>query len=178
MVHRRAACGLAAVVAVCVAPSSALAGIVDAFDVGSGGKSAVIQVDFSNGNGYLFTVHWSAASYTSWNAMLDIDAALPGVSLHYDTYPFGVLLTGVTIGGDADDGQGDLWPIENYWHFWVKDSGSWQQSMIGASDHQLRDGGADAWVFGSPTAPQVVPAPGAAALALSSLRRRRRRAAA
>ncbi|MCE9619109.1 MAG: hypothetical protein K8R92_04300 [Planctomycetes bacterium] len=177
MSHRCAACGIAAFFSLCVASSSLHAAIVDTFSVGAGSKSATVQIDFTNGNGYLFDVRWSASSYTSWNAMTDIDAALSTVSLQFDAYPFGIFLAGVSVGSDTDYGQGDLWPIENFWHYWVKDSGSWEQAFVGAADHQLLDGGFDGWVFGSPVAPQSVPAPGAAMIGLASLLRTRRRIA-
>ena len=88
---------------------------------------------------------------------------------------FGVFLTGVSIGSDTNYGQGDIEPYENYWHFWTKDSGQWEQAMFGASDHPLVNGGSDAWVFGSSTTPQNIPAPGAAVLIMASAFGARRR---
>jgi len=143
--------------------------IIGTFDVGVGSNAASIQFDQEDGDGYIFNVRWDALHYTSWDAIIDIDAALDSVSITYQTFSWGYFLTGVTIDGDTNYGVGDLWPIENYWHFWVHDTGSWMQAQFGASDRILTNGLSDAWVFGSSALPQIVPAPGAMALTLLSL---------
>ena len=158
----------AAAIASVVVCTSVHAAIVDTFTVGSGDKSSTIQIDFENGNGYLINYSWSASAHSSWDAMLAIDAALPNMSMQYDTYSFGVFLTGVTIGADTNYGQGDVDPYENYWHLWTKDSAQWEQAMFGASDRNLVNGASDAWVFGSSTVPQNIPAPGAAVVFMAS----------
>ena len=165
----------AAAIASVVVCTSVHAAIVDTFTVGAGDKSASIQIDFENGNGYLINYSWSASAHSSWDAMLAIDAALPNMSMQYDTYSFGVFLTGVTIGSDTNYGQGDVEPYENYWHLWTKDSAQWEQAMFGASDRNLVNGGSDAWVFGSSTVPQNIPAPGAAVVFMASTFFTRRR---
>lgn len=155
--------------------------IIDTFSVGSGASTSTIQIDFANGNGYIITYSWDGPA-TGWSALLAIDAALADMAIQYQTFSFGVFLTGVSIGADHDYGTGDLWPIENYWHYWTAQPtdapGSWTSSMIGAADRVLTSGARDAWVFGSPALPQAVPAPGAIvtlvfAGALTSRRRRR-----
>ena len=166
--------GVAAIASVVVC-TSVHAAIVDTFTVGSGDKSSTIQIDFENGNGYLINYSWSASAQSSWDAMLAVDTALSNMSMLYDTYSFGVFLTGVTIDADTNYGQGDIEPYENYWHFWTKDSGQWEQAMFGASDHSLVNGGSDAWVFGSSTAPQNIPTPGVAMLIMASAFGARRR---
>ena len=158
-----------------VLATSVNAAIVDTYSVGSGDKSATIQIDFENGNGYRVNYSWSANAHSSWDAMLAIDAALPNMSMQYDTYSFGVFLTGVTIGADTNYGQGDVEPYENYWHLWTKDSAQWEQAMFGASDRNLVNGGSDAWVFGSSNVPQNIPAPGAAVVFMASAFFTRRR---
>ncbi len=142
--------------------------IIDSFNVGTGANLATIQIDQEDGDGYLFRVAFDSSSYTSWDALMDIDAAIPSLALTYETYSWGIFLTGVSIDGDTDFGTGDLWPIENWWHFWLHDSGTWNQASFGATDRLLFDGASDAWTFGSPTPPQSVPAPGALALMLFS----------
>ena len=165
----------AAVIASVVVCTSVHAAIVDTFTVGFGDKSASIQIDFENGNGYLINYSWSASAHSSWDAMLAVDAALANMSMQYDTYSFGVFLTGVTIGADTNYGQGDVEPYENYWHLWIKDSAQWEQAMFGASDRILVNGASDAWVFGSSTVPQNIPAPGAAVVFMASALVARRR---
>ena len=155
--------------------TSVNAAIVDTYSVGAGDKSSTIQIDFENGNGYLINYVWSASAHSSWDAMLAVDTALSNMSMQYDTYSFGVFLTGVTIDADTNYGQGDVEPYENYWHLWIKDSGQWEQAMFGASDRILVNGGSDAWVFGSSTAPQNIPAPGAVVLIMASTFGARRR---
>ena len=167
--------GIAALACSVVLATSANAAIVDTYSVGSGNKSATIQIDFENGNGYLINYSWSASAQSSWDAMLAIDSALPNMSMQYDTYSFGVFLTGVTIGADTNYGQGDVEPYENYWHLWTKDSAQWEQAMFGASDRILVNGASDAWVFGSSTVPQNIPAPGAAVVFMASAFFTRRR---
>lgn len=171
-VATRSVAALACSVVLTTAVSAA---VVDTFAVGTGNKSAIIQIDFENGNGYLVNYSWSASAQSSWDAMLAIDAALPNMSMQYDTYSFGVFLTGVTIGADTNYGQGDVDPYENYWHFWTKDSGQWEQAMFGAADRPLTNGNLDAWVFGSSTVPQNIPAPGAAVVFMASAFFTRRR---
>ncbi len=142
--------------------------IIDSFNVGTGANLATIQIDQEDGDGYLFLVAFDSPSFSSWDALLEIDAALPSLSLTYETYSWGMFLTGVSIDGDTDYGTGDLWPVENWWHFWLRDSGVWTQSSIGATDRVLFNGASDAWTFGSPVPPQGAPAPGTLALSLSS----------
>ena len=174
---------IGAVPAACVTLSlvhSSDAAIVGAFSVGSGASTSTIQVDFANGNGYVITYSWDGPA-TGWSALLAVDAALSDMSVQYQTFSFGVFLTGVSIGTDHDYGTGDQWPIENYWHYWTAQPtdtpGSWTSSPIGAADRVLVNGARDAWVFGSPAQPQPVPAPGAlATLAIAvALAGRRRR---
>ena len=159
------------------ASSQATAAIIADFDIGIGSNLASVQIDQEDGYGYLFRVRWDGDNFTSWDALIEIDSAMPTLSMTYDTYSWGIFLTGITIDGDTNYGQGDLYPIENYWHFWLRDSGSWDQAMFGASDRVLFNGASDAWVFGSSITPQSVPAPGAIALTLFSIavcpRRRR-----
>ena len=102
-------------------------------------------------------------------------SSISGAALTYDTFSFGNFVTGIGLGTDYQYGNGDLWPIENYWHYWTKVDGVWEMAMFGASDRILTNGSADAWVFGSGDAPQSVPAPGLALFALTMLHRRGRR---
>ena len=82
----------------------ASAAIIADFDIGIGANLASIQIDQEDGDGYLFYVRWDSANYTSWDALVDIDAALPTFSMTYDTYSWGIFLTGITIDGDTNSG--------------------------------------------------------------------------
>lgn len=151
------------------AAAPAGAAIVQTFDIGDGGSASTIQVDFSNGNGYLFTVHFDGA-LTGLGALQLMAQEIGVFTLETESYPWGDLVAGIGVAGDYDYGTGDLWPIENYWHYWVQDdSHDWVWSSQGASDRLLFDGSADAWVFGSGAAPQIVPgAPAVVVFALAA----------
>ena len=162
-----------ATMAVACLASSSSAAIIASYSVGSGSSTSSVQIDFSTGNGYLFTVRWDEPM-NGYQLLQYIDSQLETVSHTAQVFSFGAFVTGIGVGADTEYGEGDLWPIENYWHYWTKDSGSWQQAMVGASDRTIFDGSFDAWVFGSSVAPQAVPAPGALALLAIGLRSRRR----
>jgi hypothetical protein len=162
----------AALAVVCFASSSSAA-IIYTYSIGSGSSTSSVQIDFANGNGYLFNVSWDQPM-NGYQLLQFIDAELTSVSHTSQVFSFGVFVTGIGVGADFDFGTGDLWPIENYWHYWTKDSGSWEQAMVGASSRTIFDGSFDAWVFGSSALPQAVPAPGALALLALGLRSRRR----
>ncbi|MBL9140523.1 MAG: hypothetical protein JNK53_01540 [Phycisphaerae bacterium] len=149
------------------AATTASAAIVQSFDVGTGASTSTVQVDFSNGNGYLFTLHYSG-SLTGLGALQLMAAEVPSFTLQTDSFPWGELVSGLGVGSDFEYGTGDLWPIENYWHYWVhNDAYEWAWSPEGATDRQLFNGSADAWVFGTGVPPQ--PIPGAPVLALATL---------
>jgi hypothetical protein len=157
--HRMQPAAVAAALA--LSSSHAFAGIVSTFSVGAGASTSTIQVDFSNGNGYVVNLSWTEPM-SGFQAMQAIAAGIAGAQLQYDVFPFGSFVTGIGLGADFEYGNGDLWPIENYWHYWTEVNGQWEMAMFGASDRMLADGSRDAWVFGSSAAPQAVPAPGAA----------------
>ena len=174
--HRMQPVAVAA--ALVLVSSHAFAGIVATFDVGTGTSTSTIQVDFSNGNGYVVNLSWTEPM-NGFQAMQAIAAGIAGAQLQYDVYPFGSFVTGIGFGADFEYGTGDLWPIENYWHYWTEVGGQWEMAMFGASDRMLADGSADAWVFGSSAVPQAVPGPGAGAAVplVAAIAGRRRRMA-
>jgi hypothetical protein len=162
-----------ATMAVACLASSSSAAIIASYSVGSGSSTSSVQIDFSNGNGYLFTVRWDEPM-NGYQLLQYIDSQLETVSHTAQVFSFGAFVTGIGVGADTEYGEGDQWPVENYWHYWTQDSGSWQQAMVGASDRTIFNGSFDAWVFGSSVAPQAVPAPGALALLVLGMRSRRR----
>lgn len=160
-------------VASCAAPLHA--GLMGSFDVGAGANEATLQFDFENGNTWLATVRWDGAM-NGFEALQLVTSSVPGGQLQFQNFSFGKFVTGIGVGGDWQYGEGDLWPIENWWHYWTAEAaGAWSASMIGASDRLLQDGSRDAWVFGSSAAPATIPGPaGWAALGAAMLRHRRR----
>jgi hypothetical protein len=169
--HRMQPAAVAAALA--LSSSHAFAGIVSTFSVGAGASTSTIQVDFSNGNGYVVNLSWTEPM-SGFQAMQAIAAGIAGAQLQYDVYPFGSFVTGIGLGADFEYGTGDLWPVENYWHYWTQVDGQWQMAMFGASDRTLADGSADAWVFGSSAVPQAVPGPGVGVVLMLAARTRRR----
>ncbi len=155
--------------------ATASAALVGTYDVGSGANSATLQFDFENGHTHLATVRWDG-SMDGFAALQLVAAAAPGGQLDFQSFSFGKFVTGIGVGGDYQYGEGDLWPVENWWHYWTAEgAGGFTEAMFGASDRTLVDGSRDAWVFGSAAAPAPVPVPGAAVV-LAALAARRRRA--
>jgi hypothetical protein len=164
----------AAFAAIAISNPHAFAGVVASYDVGTGASTSTIQVDFTNGNAYQVTLRWDTAM-NGFDALQAATSAIAGAALAYDAYPFGNFVTGIGFDADYEYGNGDLWPIENYWHYWTEVNGQWEMAMFGASDRMLTDGSKDAWVFGSSDVPQAVPAPGALLALVAVARRSRRR---
>jgi hypothetical protein len=157
--------------------TSAFAALVSSRTIGSGLKSATLQFDFENGNAHQVTLRWNG-DLNGFQALEMVAAQVSGAQLDYQSFSFGNFVTGIGIGGDYQYGEGDLWPVENYWHYWnAEGMGAWTESMVGADVRMLSDGSRDAWVFGSSVMPQAVPAPGVLTLlAGAGLCARRRRA--
>ena len=164
----------AAFAAIAISNPHAFAGVVASYDVGTGASTSTIQVDFTNGNAYQVTLRWDTAM-NGFDALQAATSAITGAALAYDAYPFGNFVTGIGFDADYEYGNGDLWPIENYWHYWTEVNGQWEMAMFGASDRMLVDGSKDAWVFGSSDLPQAVPAPGAAEIGVVCMWHRFRR---
>ena len=155
-------------------PMAAQAALVGTYTVGTGSNSATLQFDFENGNTHLATVRWDGA-LNGFAALQMVTAGVAGGQLDFQTFSFGKFVTGIGLGADYQYGEGDLWPVENWWHYWTAEgTAAFADSMIGAADRQLADGSRDAWVFGSSAAPAAVPAPGAIVLACAAFARRRR----
>ena len=164
----------AAFAAIAISNPHAFAGVVASYDVGTGASTSTIQVEFTNGNAYHVTLRWDTAM-NGFDALQAATSAITGAALAYDAYPFGNFVTGIGFDADYEYGNGDLWPIENYWHYWTEVNGQWEMAMFGASDRMLVDGSKDAWVFGSSDLPQAVPAPGAAQIGVVCMWHRFRR---
>lgn len=166
---------LLAASAACAVISNAFAGLVSSQSIGTGSSSATLQFDFENGNSHLVTVRFDG-SLTGFGALELVAAQATGGQLDYLSFSFGKFVTGLGVGGDYQYGEGELWPVENYWHYWTAEgAAAFAESWTGAADRALQDGSRDAWVFGSSAAPAAVPAPGAMALVFAAGVRRRRR---
>jgi hypothetical protein len=127
-------------------------------------------------NTHIVNVRWDG-TLTGFGALELVAAQATDGRLDYLSFSFGKFVTGLGVGGDYQYGEGELWPIENYWHYWTAEGdAAFEAAMFGAADRALQDGSRDAWVFGSSAAPAAIPAPGALALAACAGLSRRRRA--
>jgi len=160
----------------CALAASAMAGLVSTQTIGSGASSASLQFDFENGNTHIVNVRWDGM-LTGFGALELVASQATDGRLDYLSFSFGKFVTGLGVGGDYQYGEGELWPIENYWHYWTAEGdAAFEAAMFGAADRALQNGSRDAWVFGSSAAPAAIPAPGALALAACAGLSRRRRA--
>ena len=166
---------------VAIAASTAHADLIEEFDIGSGLFMSHVQVDFNNGNAYLFNVSYMEDDLSGWDLMLEIAESMDDlVDLDYSESQWGVFLTGIAIGDDHDWGDGSGWPDQDdYWAYWITGSNAqglpmeWASSPVGASDRIVHDGSWDGWTFNidGASAPQPVPAPGVLPCLLLALNR-------
>ena len=158
----------------CAAATHVDAGLVSSQTIGTGASAATLQFDFENGNTHLVTVRFDGA-LTGFGALERVATEATGGQLDFLSFSFGKFVTGIGVGGDYQYGEGELWPIENSWHYWTAEgAAAFTESWTGAADRALVDGSRDAWVFGSAAAPAAVPAPGALSLVFAATLRRRR----
>ncbi|MEY3025947.1 MAG: hypothetical protein RLZZ238_844 [Planctomycetota bacterium] len=161
-----------------VTVASAHADLVGSYTIGSGTSTSFVQFEFTNANTYLYEVRYDGAMSGS-DLLAVIAAAQPDYfSYEVQSFSFGDVLFGVSIGADADAGFGTPPDYLDYWHYWTKEPGdaAWTESWIGFGDRVVLDGSWDGWVFNSANAPSTVPGPGAVCvLALARLLRRRGR---
>ncbi len=148
-------------------PMAASAGPIQ---VGSGGSVAHSVINFGDGAEYTFDVRFDGT--TTGIGLFDIIEAQSSLVTDRQVYSFGTLINGITFGGDSNIGfaGGDNW-----WHYWIKDSGqtTWTSPGFGPSDRTVHDGDSDGWVYGRATEP--VPEPAAFLLAVPALLLVRRR---
>jgi hypothetical protein len=152
------------------------AGLVSTQAIGLGAKSASLQFDFENGNTHLVNLRWDG-TLSGFDALELMSTQATGGRLDFLSFSFGKFVTGLGVGGDYQYGEGELWPVQNYWHYWTAEGDApFEVAMFGASDRTLQDGSRDAWVFGSSAAPAKIPTPGVLTLAACAGMCRRRRA--
>jgi hypothetical protein len=158
------------IVFVLFACTATRADLVESFVIGQGSTSAEIQFDFSNGNTYMYELLWDGGELSGRDVFDAIAKHQPTYfNFGIQQYEWGDFLTDISIGTDADSGDGSTPPYLNYWHYWTSElENPWGVSMIGFSDRVLANGSRDAWVFGTEEMPATIPAP-AAGLILSPL---------
>jgi MYXO-CTERM domain-containing protein len=148
---------------------------VETFEIGDGALRSSILFQFTNANQYLYNINYND-ELTGRTAFDFILAEQPDYfAPNIDTFSFGDVLVGLSIGTDSDAGFGTPPDYLDYWHYWTKNDNpaAWDASMIGFSDRALTNGSWDGWVFNSNDAP--IPAPAGIAILAGLLRARRRR---
>lgn len=170
---------LAAVAGIFVIAPIAHGDLVGTYSVGTGANTSYLQFEFANTNAYLYEVRYDG-SIRGNDLLAIVAAAQPGFfSYQVVSFSFGDALFGVSIGTDSNEGFGTPPAYLDYWHYWIRSSGSsaWTSSMIGFADRIVANGSWDGWVFNSESAPASVPAPAAGAMlaAAAVLVGRRRR---
>jgi hypothetical protein len=142
------------------------ANLVGSWTVGTGAHESTVQIQFGNGNTYLYGVRYDGVE-TGQGLFEIIAAAQPGnFSFEVISFSFGDALFGITIGADSASGFGNPPAYLDYWHYWTRSDAAsvWDESFIGFGDRTVANGSWDGWVFDSASAPNAVPAPAAFAL--------------
>ena len=157
------------------------ADLVGSWEVGSGSNKSLLQFEFTNGNIYLYEVAWDGIDVTGQDLLLIVQDAQENFFMpQIETFSFGDVLVGQTIGNDSDSGFGTPPDYLDYWHYWLRDdpSETWIESMTGFSNRLITDGSWDGWRFNSHDAPSPIPGPGTSVVLLivSAAVHRRRRA--
>ena len=131
-------------------------------NVGSGTNAVMVYIEWSDNYVTEFLVAFDTVTITGLEAfdIIEADTAVPPISDPLTTvrgdFGFGVFIDGISQGVHSDIGYGGG---ENWWHFWIKDSGqgSWASPAFGVADRILSDGDSDGWVYGHAAAPAPEP---------------------
>ena len=149
--------------------------LIAEFELGTGADSSQILFQFTNQHQYLYTIRYDEVT-TGQDVIEFIAEEQPDYFIPvFESYSFGDVLQGLTIGDDSDAGFGTPPDYLDYWHYWTKESPEdvWESSMVGFGSRELTDGSMDGWVFNSNNAPIPAPAVISAMLGLGIIRRRR-----
>jgi hypothetical protein len=175
------ALAILAIVLVAAAAQRAAADPIEVVPIsaGSGSQSAYVQIEFFEGDAYLFEVFFDGGGVTTFDLLLTLEQDI-GLTLEYiDFAGFGPFVT--ALGWDGHFNSGDGSGGHDFWHSYVRDSqaAAWDFAQVGVDGRVVFDGSWDAFIFGRDDLPiELVPVPAppaAAALALLALSARRRR---
>jgi len=154
---------------------------IEPIQVGNGLVSSFVQIEFFEGQTFVFEVAYSDAEMRGFDLLVTIDQELgDDFTLEYLGPPDSAFVTGLGYDGFLDQGDGS--GGDDWWRYWIREdvAAAWEMSSVGPSDRIVDAGSWDGWVFGrndAPVAVKLVPAP-PATLALAGLlivgRRRRR----
>lgn len=145
-------------------------------EAGTGSNSAAVHIEWKDGFMADFQVNFDAASVTGTYLVTTLQSDVSSfeiVTSNYgtETNP-NLLMDSISYNGHINSGyiSGADW-----WHYWTNDGSGWISSSVGMSDRTVADGDADAWIYGSDSAPVPEPATIAVLLAGAGLLRRRKR---
>ena len=130
--------------------------------VGVGDSSAYVYIEWKDGFVAEFDVYFEEPNRTGMQLFDIIEADTTLVTDRQD-FGFGEFIDGISYLGHDNVGNWTPETPEDWWHYWIKDSGEldWIASGGGASDRVVYDGDADGWIYGRAGA---VPEPATMAL--------------
>lgn len=183
MNHRLRSAAAALGLGITVSLASADTIEVEPIQVGSGLMSSFVQIDFLEGEAFLFEVFYSDGGTRGIDLLLTLDTELgDAFTLEFAGSQDSAFVTGLGFDGFLDQGDGS--GGDDWWRYWIRDGAEdlWAFAGTGPSTRIVTEGSWDGWVFGRDDAPipmKVIPAP-PATLALAGLliaggRRRRTR---
>ena len=124
-------------------------------EVGTGGNSADLYIEWSDGFAAEFIVSFSPPSISGLG-LFDIIEAQTTLTTVRDDFGFGVFIDGITFDGHSNIGYGGG---EDWWHYWIKESDAdWLSPHYGVADRTITDGDSDGWIYGSAGSPTPEPA--------------------
>ena len=132
------------------------AAIAIPIEVGTGGNSAGLYIEWSDGYIAEFLIKFEETTVTGLG-LFDITEAGTSLTTVRNDFGFGVFIDGITYDGHSDTGFGGG---EDWWHYWIKDAGEsfWTSPSFGAVDRIVGDGDCDGWIYGRAGAPIPEPA--------------------
>jgi len=132
------------------------AAIAIPIEVGTGGNSAGLYIEWSDGYIAEFLIKFEVTTVTGLG-LFDITEAGTSLTTVRNDFGFGVFIDGITYDGHSDTGFGGG---EDWWHYWIKDAGEspWTSPSFGAVDRIVGDGDCDGWIYGRAGAPIPEPA--------------------
>ncbi|TVQ51062.1 MAG: hypothetical protein EA377_13365 [Phycisphaerales bacterium] len=142
--------------------------VVDPIEVGTGLFSSFVQIDFEQGDTFVFEVFYNETTTTSFDLLLilDSDAEL-GFQLEFTTSGFRPFVNGFGFDGIFESDASS----DSFWLCWTKpsDEETWALAQDGAANTVATPGSWDGWVFGNEfpgLAPKnvIIPAPAATAV--------------
>jgi len=125
--------------------------MADAIQIGTGGNSAGLYIEWKDYFSAEFEVHFDDPSIGGLELFDAVEAETSLMTDRKD-YGWGMFIDGISYEGHENSG---FLGGEDWWHYWVKDgTGDWESPSYGVGDRTLADGDMDGWVYGRATIPE------------------------